>query len=303
MLRTDDLPARVSRRLVKTARSAAAQALTIRYRILASRGSRPVIDPSVPVVVSLTSFGRRLHRVHVTLESIARGSVRPGGLVLWLDPDEDPATLPRPIRRLIDRGLEIRVSPWAIGPHNKYFPAVSAPEPPGIPLVTADDDVLYPRHWLAQLLEEARRTPEMVVAHRVRDLLLDHAGRIAPYNSWPLTRATTPARRRFPTGSSGVLYPVALQLRLRDLGKGFESCCPRADDLWLHHAALLSGTLARQIRARARTFLEVPGTQTAALSRENTGQNGNDPQIEATYSRAAVEFLRDETAAHHRADT
>lgn len=283
------------RRLVKETRRAVAHAVAAWLSVLGRHGRRSVIDPHVPVVVSLTSFGDRLGRAHVAVESIARGSTRPGRLILWIDPDEDPSSLPPTLGRLARRGLEIRTSPWDIGPHKKYYPVVAGPDAPCLPLVTADDDVLYPRRWLEELLATSERSPDSVVAHRVRDLLLCEDGRIAPYNSWPLARGTTPALRHFATGSSGALYPVTVQLHLRDLGRGFESCCPRADDLWLHHAVITSGSSTRQVRRRSRTFLEVPGTQARALSHENTGRSANDPQVLATYSAEALVALRAET--------
>lgn len=287
---------RVYRRLIRVARNALAHPCSTWLDLTAQKRRRSVVDPRVPVVVSLTSYGDRLRRAHVTIESIARGSVRPGRLVLWLDPDEDATALPLPLRRLERRGLEVRNSPWDVGPHKKYLPVVCAPARPALPLVTADDDVIYPRRWLAELVTGARRTPDLVIAHRVRDLVLDDSGAIAPYNSWPMARGTAPAFRRFPTGSGGTLYPVAVQLRLRELGLGFTTCCPRADDLWLHHTVITSGIRARQVRCRSRTFLEVPGTQVHALNHENTGRNANDVQIRSTYSADAVALLRTEAA-------
>lgn len=288
---------RVRRRTVKLSQWIVARAVTAWFDVLSRASRRAVIDPAVPVVVSLTSYGDRLRRTHITLESIARGSVRPGRLVLWLDPDEDLSTLPVALRRLVRRGLEVRLSPWDIGPHKKYLPVVSEQTAPSIPLVTADDDVLYPPWWLSRLLGAAQRSPGEVVAHRVRDVHLGPTGTIDPYNSWPLARGTSPALHRFPTGSAGTLYPVAVQLRLRELGRGFESCCPRADDIWLHHTVITSGSCARQVRRRARTFLEVPGTQGQALNHDNTGRSANDVQVRATYSAAALELLRNEAAS------
>lgn len=288
---------RLRRRASRSIGHLAAHLLTARFALTARFTRTRLTNPSAPVVVSLTTYGARLHSVHVTIESIARGSELPGRIVLWLDPDVDLGALPPSIRRLTERGLEVARSPWAIGPHKKYLPAVSGVMPPHEPLVTADDDVLYPRSWLRDLLAAAADTPDTVVAHRVRDVALDASGDIAPYASWPLSTTDTAAPRRFPTGASGVLYPVSVQLRLRELGRAFEACCPRADDLWLHHTTLTSGVLARQIRPRARTFLEIPGTQTQALHRENTAQNGNDVQVAQTYSTGAIAMLRAGAAA------
>ena len=65
---------------------------------------------SAPVAVSLTSHGDRIDDVALTVESIASGSVRPGRLVLWLDDAARFASLPASLRRLVRRGLEVRLT-------------------------------------------------------------------------------------------------------------------------------------------------------------------------------------------------
>ena len=40
------------------------------------------------VVVSLTTFGNRIHNVHLAIESIMQGTVKPNKIVLWLAEDE-----------------------------------------------------------------------------------------------------------------------------------------------------------------------------------------------------------------------
>ena len=119
---------------------------------------RPVAgDPSQPVV-SLTTYGSRAKTVHLTIESIARGKVRPSRLLLWVN-DSALVAKPNPhLRRLQRRGLEIRLTE-DFGPHKKYFPYAIG-EPNHITaLVTADDDVIYPPYWFEELSESHRRQP------------------------------------------------------------------------------------------------------------------------------------------------
>ena len=50
---------------------------------------------------------------------------------------------PESLRRLERRGLEVRLT-QNYGPHTKYYPSLADAIADGLPLVTADDDILYP---------------------------------------------------------------------------------------------------------------------------------------------------------------
>jgi hypothetical protein len=58
----------------------------------------------------------------------------------------------------------------------------------------------------------------------------------------------------FATGVSGVAYPPELLGALRDRGEAFAQVCPRADDYWLHYAAVSMGIPVRQVRDVAAYF-------------------------------------------------
>ena len=51
-------------------------------------GRSPVATGGPGVVVSMTTYGKRVRTVHLAIESIARGAVRPARLILWLDEPE-----------------------------------------------------------------------------------------------------------------------------------------------------------------------------------------------------------------------
>jgi hypothetical protein len=130
--------------------------------ILARLGRRSLVDAeNDAVVVSLTSYGARVDLCHLTIESIGRGSCRPGRLILWLEDYENVSGLPATLQRAVRRGLEVR-SCKNFGPHTKYHPAVQEAVGSNQQLVTADDDVLYPRYWLAGLQTANRRWPDEV---------------------------------------------------------------------------------------------------------------------------------------------
>ncbi|MET0954975.1 MAG: hypothetical protein ABWY68_03430, partial [Cryobacterium sp.] len=141
--------------------------LELRLRLLAAQcryGRRPVTGTG-RAVVNLTSYGHRIDTVFYTIESIARGALRPRRVILWLDDADVVADPPPALRRLMKRGLEVL---WCAdyGPHKKQYAYASTMASAELPLVAADDDVLYPRLWLADLLAAYARHPEDVHGHR-----------------------------------------------------------------------------------------------------------------------------------------
>ena len=247
----------------------------------------------VPVVVSLTTHGSRFDRVHRTIESIARGCVKPRRLILWLGLAAEGRSLPRQIRRLQRRGLEVRYAE-DVGPHTKYFPYVDSAPSHDLAMVTADDDMWYARFWLQRLWQAHLGDSMHVHCYRARRVMLG-AATLKPYVGWPMMDHDRPEPTVFPTGVGGVIYPPALLDRLRDEGRAFLMCCPKADDLWLHVVALRHGFLARQLAERAMEFELMPSTQSIGLQKQNVWMSQNDAQATATYRQADLERMRSST--------
>ncbi|MDX1872735.1 hypothetical protein SBI67_11420 [Mycolicibacterium sp. 120266] len=216
-----------------------------------NRTSTAEIVGNADVNVSLTSYGNRIATVWRTIETIGAGTVKPRRIILWLDDAAAMAALPPSLKRLQARGLEIRRC-LDYGPHKKYFPYVNEilPDEPDRTLVTADDDVYYPPNWLDELLNAHR--PNQVTAFRAR-IRTD-----GPYRDWPMCATTEPSDTVFATGTSGVAYPPAVLRTLKDHGDEFAQICPRADDFWLHYAAIASGVPVRQVRATAALWWSIP---------------------------------------------
>jgi hypothetical protein len=224
--------------------------LRLRLRVTNHLSTEPVVG-SGDTNVSLTSYGNRIATVWKTIETIGSGVVRPRRLILWLDDGDTVANPPAPLRRLQDRGLEIRHC-HDYGPHKKYFPYVNEilPEESDRTLVTADDDVYYPPTWLAELLDAHR--PGEVTAFRAR-IRSD-----GPYYSWPLCTTTEASEKVFATGVSGVAYTPRLLHSLKGRGDAFTRVCPKADDYWLHYAAVATGIPIRQVRDVAAYWWAMP---------------------------------------------
>jgi hypothetical protein len=252
--------------------------------------SREAIVAAGGPVVSLTTYGKRVDTVYLTLESIALGSLLPSRLILWLDEIDRLENLPVTLRRLQARGLEIRQTP-NYGPHKKYYPYLESSTLLDAPLATADDDVVYPHSWLKGLADSYAEFPSLVSCYRAHVVRFE-GGRFAPYVTWKRCRSTQPSFLHFATGVSGTIYPPELQVRIKAAGRGFEDLCPRADDVWLHQQALRGGYRIRQLKAWEQSFPELPGTQDIGLVVENVHGSQNDLQIEKTYSADDITLLK-----------
>jgi hypothetical protein len=253
-------------------------------------GHCPIVSPGGPVV-SLTTHGDRVRSVYLVIESIGRGQTLPSRIILWVDDPASFASLPLELRRLQSRGLEVKLC-RNYGPHTKYYPYVESLDKFELPLVTADDDLLYPRYWLKRLVEANRQFPEVINCHRAHSVVLNRDG-IARYESWREVISTKACFRHVATGVAGVIYPIQFQRALKRGSTGFLECCPKADDIWLHALALRTGYKVRQISRKRFRLLYLPGTQNSGLLRENLIKSLNDRQIASTYGTCDIERMRE----------
>lgn len=250
---------------------------------------RSLVDEATPAEVMLTSYGTRLERVHLVVESIGAARIRPRRLTLTVDSEAFAADPPEPIRRQLERGLTLQLVPdW--GPHKKYLPRVLEPLDPEVPLVTADDDVFYPRWWLERLVAAHFTHPRDVIAHRAHRIDLVE-GHVAPYATWTPAAPGVASPLHLATGVGGVLHPPVMLAALRSVGATFPDELRRVDDVWLHLVALRAGLAVRQVDPRPGLFASVPGLGHQALVGENVAGGGNDRAIAVAYhddDRAAL---------------
>jgi hypothetical protein len=258
---------------------------------LINRWRRTPITRAGGPIVSLTTYGKRLRTVHLTIESIARGNMLPSRLILWLDDEAVFKSLPAPLRRLADRGLEVKLCK-NYGPHAKYYPYVESEASFQIPVIIADDDILYPRSWVEGLVRASREYPGVINCYLAKKIELSNNG-IDKYSKWQICKETIASLCNVAHGVNGVIFPASYMATLKQAGNGFVNCCPTADDIWLHLHAIRAGYRVRQILPRARRFHAIPGTQEYGLWVSNN-KEGNDRQVGATYLPRDVELLRRE---------
>jgi len=239
------------------------------------------------LIVSLTTIPERIRKVHLCLDSLLRQSIKPDRIILWLgmtNGDRDfpfpPTHLPRPLARVQRRGVEIR---WCkdIRSFKKIIPAMRAY--PEALIVTADDDVFYPKEWLEQLFEAYRKEPQHIHCHRAHLVRYNKAGEPLPYREWDFLALgfQGPSLDLFPTGVGGVLYaPGHLNPEVLNEAS-FLALCPYADDVWLKAMSMLNHVSCKKTGSGTMRFRPIRFANNRALETFNLTGNGNDAQIEA----------------------
>lgn len=235
------------------------------------------------LIVSLTSYGRRLYDVGYTIESIMRQTLKPNRIILWID-ERDRRNIPAVLVKMQDRGLEIRVTGENIRSYKKLYHALV--EFPEDCIVTVDDDIIYEYDLIERLVMAYRKTPDCICAARCHKVLLDKEGQVLPYNSWQWhSRELTCSFRNFLTGVGGVLYPPhSLDEEVMNI-EAFTKLAPTADDVWFYLMAVKNGTKIRKIATRnssGNDYIENYAFHDEGLMQINTkGECRNDIQIKA----------------------
>jgi hypothetical protein len=259
----------------------------LRYKLCSQFSWRSGIESGrrgVPVVVSLTTIPERLEKAHIAIESLLRQTLKPDRLVLWLSRNRANRALPFALQNQARRGLEIRYAE-EIGPYMKMIYTLK--EHAGSLIVTADDDTIYPRSWLEQLVNAHECEPHCVHCHRAHQMILDKDGQLLPYAKWDFFAQghASPSLFLFPTGGGGVLYPPGSLNKEVFNEAVFRKICPTADDVWFKAMSLLNGVRCRKVSPFYRELPPVRGTQVKTLWHENLKGGRNDIQIKAVFDR------------------
>ncbi|WP_444928488.1 glycosyltransferase family 2 protein [Microbulbifer sp. SSSA002] len=246
------------------------------------------------IIVSLTSYGKRIHDIHLCIESLFQQSLKADLIVLWLSVKEFPGhSLPSLLTKQLQRGLRVEFVDEDLGPYTKYFYALQ--QFPDSLIITVDDDILYPVDTIDMLYQSYIKSPEYIFCHRAHRIAVDKQGNILPYRQWRTTRESwrcdmnvKPSYRVFPTGVGGVLYyPGALHPDALNKDK-FLALCPNADDIWLKAMSMRQGVRCARVadvRFWRDRFLTIPGCQASGLKKQNLkGKSGNDRKIRSVFS-------------------
>ena len=244
-------------------------------------GINPV-KRDVPIIVSLTSYEARFKDLEISLYSLLNQSLKPDRIILWLsDEIESLNDLPYEITKYIKNGLEIRFVK-DIGSYTKAIYAFK--EYSEAIIVTADDDIYYPKKWLERLYHSYIAHPKDIQVHRAHSVRLKDR-KILPYEKWEKHVQEESARfDNFLTGVGGVLYPPNCFLSEVFRNDIFLKYAPTADDIWFWFMALISNRRIRVVQNHIKTLSctnllrQILPNRKTLYSINSTGRN--DEQIE-----------------------
>jgi len=242
------------------------------------------IKRDIPVVVSLTSFGQRLSKVSICLETLLRQKVRPDYITLCIAEEDFEKGLPSAIYQCVERGIQV-VKCTDLRSYKKIIPTLDMY--PEAVIVTADDDVFYPSGWLGSLLEAYEQEPNVVHCHRSYYMKRDSEGHFLDYRKWGDGNdyKTQSALDVFPVGVGGVLYPPGcFDKRVKDKDT-FMRLCPTTDDIWLKAMTLLQGVKCRQTECYPKPWIAIPPQlQHDGLYQENVYGGKNDANLKKVFT-------------------
>ena len=133
------------------------------------------------IIVSLTSYGTRIHEASLAIESLMQQTMKPNRIVLWLDNSFEGKKLPQALLRQKKRGLEISFCP-DIQSYKKLIHQMR--QTPKDAIITADDDILYDFDVLEHLILAYLNNPRMIHCCRVHKIGINAGGALLPYEKW-----------------------------------------------------------------------------------------------------------------------
>jgi len=226
------------------------------------------------LVVSLTSYPPRYPKLELTLKCLLSQSIKPDELILWVAKNDYEA-LPSSVLQLENTFSYFNIrSCDDLGSYKKIIPTLQLW--PDSFIVTADDDVYYPKNWLSGLVEAARLAPDRVSGYRLHEITFNLDGNISPYRLWRHNvAANTQSEHLFATGCGGIIYPPnTLHSDVADI-KTILSICQNADDVWLYWMLQRGGASVGSV-GKQLNVVSWRGSAQTSLTQENYLNNRND---------------------------
>lgn len=203
--------------------------LCVDLQIIRPKGVAITGDKDGPkLIVSLTSYGRRVHKVYYTIVSLLRQKMKPDMVILWLDFNWNEHNIPSSLKRLSKYGLTIRYCS-DLKSYKKLVPTLL--EFPDAMIITCDDDLYYRSNMVGRLVDSFKSDPTKIYAHRAHQVTFTD-GNIDSYNSWPEEISNQRGRTVFPTSGGGTLYKKELLHVDMCNEELFMRLSPMADDVW-----------------------------------------------------------------------
>lgn len=238
------------------------------------------LDRDQRIIVSLTSYPKRINTVWITIETLLRQKVKPDKIILWLATTqfEGLESLPQELLRLQSRGLTIRFCD-DLKSHKKYFYAMQEYSEDIIILV--DDDMFYPYDTIKKLMKMHNKYPKDICAMTAQVMSPSVTSMPSVWRNPMLKEKYEHSDQiQIFTGSGSLYPPHVLDNNVFNKNQ-INEICPYADDLWLTFMAMQHKTkITTQFPWRAFP-ITIYGTSVESLWQINSARGNNDKQWKA----------------------
>lgn len=228
------------------------------------------------IIVTLTSFPKRIKNVWLVIESMQRQTVRPDKILLWLSKEQFNRIedLPNSIISRISNVFEVRLVEGDLRSHKKYCYAFK--EFPNDYVITIDDDIFYPPYMIEELLSGRENNPKTVVGRYCLVMKYNEDKSLKPYNEWDEDYEVKQPNSFFGSGGGTLFVPSELYI---DTTNSELACrlTPLADDVWLNAMVRLAGR--KVIIITKELLLPILTKNDQRLTQANVYDSLNDQQI------------------------
>ena len=227
------------------------------------------------IVVSLTSYGKRLDTVYLVVKSIMHQTLKADEIILYIA-EADSKRMIEKEDELTKAGLKVIRNVKDLKPHKKYFYSVQ--NFPESIIITVDDDVMYDDRLIEELYTCHLTYPDAVICSRGHRMTKEN-GKVASYSSWETcVRSAVPEKGICATGAGGILYPCG-QYRKKFIDEeGILKTSLCGDDLWLKAIELMEGVSTFAMGWNCYGLIK--NSQETALGVENVVNKKNDEYLD-----------------------
>lgn len=238
------------------------------------------------LIVSLTSYGKRIEELKYTIYSLLDQTILPELIQINIS-EEDKVIISKELKNFEKYGVDFYVCE-NLRSYTKLIPTLL--RFPEKVIVTCDDDIYYERDWLETIWKCHLDNPQDVICHRIYKIT-DDGEKIFPYEKWiHNAKQEGVSNRNFLMGVGGVLYPPKCLYKDVSNVELFTKLSPLADDIWFYFMTIMNGNEIRHCKKAnlnlrfVNPYREYGIVDGVTLGQENVGLGKNDIQFNAIMS-------------------
>ncbi|MCM1182633.1 MAG: hypothetical protein NC337_04575 [Roseburia sp.] len=231
------------------------------------------------VIVSLTSYPKRIRIVCKVIRTLMKQTYAPDKIVLYLAEEQfDRRSIPEELNLLTGDIFEIHWCKVDLKAHKKYYYAFQ--EYHDAIVITVDDDFYYSQNMIKELLSMHEKFPNAVIARRTLQMLKTNEGTLEPFVRW--TAGDFPCNvgqarmDLFATNGGGSLFVPELYKDEIFNVDNIVKYCLYTDDIWLKVMQVMNNIPVVTAKAFF-TDRPIHETLTNGLYMEHN-KNGNDDE-------------------------